>query len=92
LTGAIQGLPTELKEWSDLKAVAGTGQAVAFGRWGYIGAFERLRTDNRSTMPLYILESRTIPRVPTARKAICECVPIRKLRSVAGIAVGRPVA
>lgn len=26
-------------EWSDLKAMAGTGQAVAFGNWGYIGAF-----------------------------------------------------
>jgi hypothetical protein len=26
-------------EWSDLKAVAGTGQAVAFGNWGYIGGF-----------------------------------------------------
>ena len=26
-------------EWADLKAVAGTGQAIGFGRWGYIGAF-----------------------------------------------------
>jgi len=26
-------------EWSDLKAVAGTGQAIAFGNWGYIGTF-----------------------------------------------------
>src|SRR5688500_8246933 len=24
-------------EWADLKSVAGTGQAVGFGRWGYIG-------------------------------------------------------
>ncbi len=23
-------------EWADLKAVAGTGQAVGFGKWGYI--------------------------------------------------------
>jgi hypothetical protein len=28
-----------LKEWADFKAIAGTGQAVAFGRFGYIGAF-----------------------------------------------------
>jgi hypothetical protein len=28
-------------EWSDLKAVAGTGQVVAFGNWGYIGGFSR---------------------------------------------------
>ena len=27
------------REWADLKAVAGTGQVVGFGRWGYIGAF-----------------------------------------------------
>jgi hypothetical protein len=26
-------------EWADLKAIAGTGQAVAFGRWTYIGEF-----------------------------------------------------
>jgi hypothetical protein len=36
---------TELKiartEWSDLKAIAGTGQVVAFGNWGYIGGFSR---------------------------------------------------
>jgi hypothetical protein len=27
------------KEWADLKAVAGTGQGVAFGDWFYTGAF-----------------------------------------------------
>jgi len=27
------------REWHDLKAVAGTGQAVGFGAWGYIGRF-----------------------------------------------------
>jgi hypothetical protein len=31
--------PTILKEWRDLKAIAGTGQAVAFGTYIYIGAF-----------------------------------------------------
>ena len=30
------------REWSDLKAVAGTGQAVGFGEWGYIGRFDAL--------------------------------------------------
>jgi len=38
--------PNELemarREWSDLKAVAGSGQAVGFGEWGYIGRFEGL--------------------------------------------------
>jgi len=28
------------REWADLKAVAGTGQAIAFGNWFYFGAFE----------------------------------------------------
>jgi hypothetical protein len=30
---------TALKEWADFKAIAGTGQAVAFGRFGYLGVF-----------------------------------------------------
>jgi len=45
------------KEWSDLKAVAGTGQAVGFGQWGYIGAFSGLQPDVRSSGPPYILEA-----------------------------------
>lgn len=44
------------KEWADLKAVAGTGQAIGFGQWGYIGGFGGLRPDMRSDMPPYILE------------------------------------
>ena len=44
------------KEWADLKAVAGTGQAIGFGRWGYIGAFPGLQPDTRTSSPPYILE------------------------------------
>ena len=44
------------KEWADLRALAGTGQAIGFGRWGYIGHFGGLRPDMRSNMPPYILE------------------------------------
>jgi hypothetical protein len=44
------------REWADLKAVAGTGQAVGFGQWGYIGGFGGLRPDTRSNQPPYILE------------------------------------
>jgi hypothetical protein len=29
-------------EWADLKSMAGTGQAVGFGRWLYIGGFAAL--------------------------------------------------
>jgi hypothetical protein len=48
------------KEWADLKAVAGSGQAVGFGYWGYIGAFPSLQPDVRSNMPPYILEHNPI--------------------------------
>ena len=36
------------REWIDLKAVAGTGQAIGFGRWQYIGEFGRLQPDQRN--------------------------------------------
>lgn len=43
-------------EWADLKSVAGTGEAVGFGRWGYIGGFGGLQPDVTSRKPPYILE------------------------------------
>jgi hypothetical protein len=43
-------------EWADLKAVAGTGQAVGFGSWGYIGQFAGLQPSRRGETPPYILE------------------------------------
>ena len=40
------------REWADLKSVAGTGQAVAFGEFFYLGQFENFRADGRgSTAP-----------------------------------------
>ena len=45
------------KEWADLKSVAATGQAIGFGRWGYIGAFPALQPDARTNNPPYILEN-----------------------------------
>jgi hypothetical protein len=48
--------PTVLREWADLKSVAGTGQAVGFGTWGYIGGFWELRPDTANRMPPQILE------------------------------------
>jgi hypothetical protein len=50
-------IETIKKEWADLQSVAGTGQAIAFGQWGYIGRFGGLQPDTRSMMPPYILES-----------------------------------
>ena len=45
------------KEWADLRAVAGTGQAIGFGSWGYIGGFGGLQEDANTTSPPYALEA-----------------------------------
>jgi len=44
-----------LKEWADFKAIAGTNQAVAFGRFGYIGAFADELISRPAGMPPYVL-------------------------------------
>lgn len=54
--GSEQSMRLIRNEWADLKSVAGTGQAVGFGRWGYIGWFGGLRPDASSNNPPYILE------------------------------------
>jgi hypothetical protein len=43
------------REWADLRSVAGTAQAVGFGRWGYVGRFETLLRE-RTTGPAMFLE------------------------------------
>jgi hypothetical protein len=56
---AAESRATQIRrEWADLKAVAGTGQAVGFGSWGYIGAFRALDPAKRSSSPPYILSER----------------------------------
>jgi hypothetical protein len=45
------------REWADLKAVAGTGQAVGFGSWGYSGRFSNLRPDATRAEPPHIFEA-----------------------------------
>ncbi len=44
------------KEWTDLKTVAGTGQAVGFGSWGYIGTFGVLEPNGIAGPPSYLWE------------------------------------
>jgi hypothetical protein len=44
-----------VKEWADLKAVAGTGQAVAFGQVGYIGKFADELISRPAGMPPYLV-------------------------------------
>jgi hypothetical protein len=46
------------KEWADLKAVAGTGQAVAFGSYGYIGSFGVLEPGGVAAPPSFLFENR----------------------------------
>jgi hypothetical protein len=46
------------KEWADLKAVAGTGQAIAFGSWGYIGGFSVLQPDTIAGRPSFLFEAK----------------------------------
>jgi len=41
-----------LAEWRDLKAVAGTGQAVSFGLWGYVTTFTDLDPGRSAGEPL----------------------------------------
>jgi hypothetical protein len=46
------------REWTDLKAVAGTGRAVGFGSWGYFGDFADLRADVDSrSLRGYVIEA-----------------------------------
>jgi len=45
---SAQSVATVRDEWRDLKAVAGTGQAVGFGGWAFVGAFEGLNPDGTS--------------------------------------------
>lgn len=45
LPSSGESVETVRKEWADLEAVAGTGQAVGFGGWGHTGFFEGLRPD-----------------------------------------------
>jgi hypothetical protein len=42
-----------LAEWKDLKSVAGTGQVVGFGHYGYIGGFQDLDPARQTN---YLLE------------------------------------
>ena len=51
-------------EWADLKAVAGTGQAIGFGNYIYIGAFGGLQTDSPNGSPPRSIPPYTLRPVP----------------------------
>jgi len=46
-----------LAEWNDLKAVSGSGQAIAFGRWLYSGPFTNLDPNAPSSDPPHIFQT-----------------------------------
>ena len=54
-TAAANQREAALKEWADFKTIAGTNQAVAFGRFGYIGAFADELISRPAGMPPYVL-------------------------------------
>ena len=56
---------TVRREWHDLRSVAGSGQAVAFGRWGYVGWFGGLLPDRQADGPPHILEQAPGGGTPT---------------------------
>jgi hypothetical protein len=49
-------VPNARREWADLKAIAGTGQAVGFGEWLYSGRFEGLSPDASKNNPPHIFQ------------------------------------
>ena len=55
---SIAPAETIRREWTDLKSVAGTNQAVAFGRWGYIAAFNALDPGLRPSPPSFLYHAR----------------------------------
>jgi hypothetical protein len=60
-----------LKEWTDFKTIAGTGQAVAFGRFGYIGAFaDELISRPAGNPPYVLLEGAQVPGMWGAKNPV----------------------
>ena len=53
-----------VREWFDLQAVAGTGQAVGFGRWGYSGWFGGVSPDRAPRGPATGLRVRPAAEPP----------------------------
>ena len=47
-------------EWMDLKSVAGTGQAIGFGNWGFVGSVQDFGTRSSNGIPYFLGGSRQI--------------------------------
>src|SRR5213592_3690260 len=54
--GSAQEQAAAKTEWTDLKTVAGTGQAIGFGNWGYVGRVQDFgsRPNSSSGIPYFL--------------------------------------
>jgi len=80
LTGAESPTQKEsvLREWADFKSISGTGEAVAFGRFGYIGPFaDELIAERHTETRSYM----TLPGLP----ATTSCRDDRPIRPASAI-------
>ena len=64
-TDAPATIPTIRREWADLKAVAGTGQAIGFGNWFYMSSFNVLQPDVKPQAPSAIFQTSPAGGGPT---------------------------
>ena len=58
--GSAQEQAAAKTEWTDLKTVAGTGQAIGFGNWGFVGRVQDFgsRPNSSSGIPYFLESSR----------------------------------
>jgi len=64
-TDAPSTIPTIRREWTDLKSVAGSGQAIGFGDWFYMSNFAALQPDVKPQAPSGIYQSSPAGGGPT---------------------------
>src|SRR5262249_11433105 len=77
-----------LREWADFKSVAGTGQAVAFGRFGCVGSFsDDLISEGHSGGAR---SSMTLPGIP-ASTSCREDHPVRAESSAPSVPCAYPL-
>src|SRR2546428_990958 len=55
--GSAQEQAAAKTEWTDLKTVAGTGQAIGFGSWGFVGSVRDFGARSSSSGIPYFLEN-----------------------------------
>ena len=72
------------KEWADLKAVSGTGQAIGFGRWGSRGR-SILERESGTLMEMRVRPASEPPTAPMTYETNAGIVKLSERGSHAGI-------